>query len=95
MRNAYTAYEGKRTAKQTFVTEVGWATNMVSEEATQTENLKTAYGEFKETTYLQTAYWFQLRDISDASLFYGLLKPFYPPWTAKLSWHAYQTYAVY
>jgi len=94
VRNAYTAYEGKKTAKQTFVTEVGWATNMVFE-AIQAENLKTAYGEFKQTTYLQTAYWFQLRDIPAASLYYGLLTPFDGPWLEKPSWMAYQTYAVY
>ena len=94
VRNAYTAYEGKRTAKQTFVTEVGWATSMVSE-ATQAKNLEIAYGKFKEIAYLQTAYWFQLRDIPPADLYYGLLTPFDPPWTEKPSWDAYRTHAVY
>ena len=94
VRDAYTAYEDEKTAKQTLVTEVGWATDRVSKR-TQADNLKTAYGEFKETTYLQTAYWFQLRDIPPADLYYGLLTPFDEPWKEKHSWKAYQTYAVF
>ena len=94
VRNAYTAYEGKKTAKQTFVTEVGWAANTV-DGATQAKNLEIAYGKFKEIAYLQTAYWFQLRDIPPADLYYGLLTPFDPPWTEKPSWDAYRTHAVY
>jgi hypothetical protein len=95
VRNAYTAYEGAGTTKQTYVTEVGWATNMVSE-TTQAENLRIAYGEFRETDYLQAAFWFQLRDITAAGLFYGLLTPFNDlPWTEKPSWTAYRNYATW
>ena len=96
MRNAYVAYEGRKTTKQTYVTEVGWATNMVSE-AAQAKNLEIAYGQFRETSYLRTACWFQLRDIAAASpsLYFGLLTPFDPDWTEKPSWDAYQTAAVY
>ena len=94
VRNAYTAYEGKKTTKGTYVTEVGWATDRVDED-TQAKNLEIAYGQFSKTSYLRTAYWFQLRDIAAASLYYGLLTPFGPPWTEKRSWDAYQTAAVY
>jgi len=94
VRNAYATYEGKKTAKETVVTEVGWATDRVSK-ATQAKNLEIAYGQFSKTSYLRTACWFQLRDIAAASLYYGLLTPFDPPWEEKPSWDAYGTAAVY
>ena len=34
-------------------------------------------------------FWFQLRDIAAANLYYGLLTPFDPPWTRKPAWDAY------
>jgi hypothetical protein len=94
VRNGYTAYEGKKTTKQTYVTEVGWTTASVSQ-TTQAKNLETAYGQFEKTTYVRTACWFQLRDIAAAGLYYGLLTPFDPPWIEKPSWDAYRSAAVY
>ena len=73
LRNAYVAYEGPATPKKTTITEFGWATNNVSE-ATQASNLKTAYTTFKQTPYVQNAYWFDIQDVPEAtpSLYFGL-----------------------
>ena len=57
LRDAYTAFEGRRTAKQTHVTEFGWATDALSE-ATQGGNLRVAYDTFRRTAFVARAYWF-------------------------------------
>jgi hypothetical protein len=73
----------------TWITEVGWTTASVSP-AVQAANLKTAYETFGATGYVGPAFWFQLRDIAGAGLYYGLLTPFDPPWTRKPAWGAFR-----
>jgi hypothetical protein len=94
VRGIVTIYEGTGSATQTWITEVGWATNHVSE-AIQATNLRIAFDTFEATEYVGVAFWFQLRDIPPANLFYGLLTPFDPPWTYKMAWAAFRPYRVY
>ena len=91
VRDAYVAGEGGTTTKETHITEVGWATNNVSER-TQARNLQEAYNEFQDTAYVRTAYWFFLRDEPPAALYFGLLRP---DSSEKPSWDAYQKHATY
>jgi hypothetical protein len=77
-----------------WVTEVGWAANYVSQE-TQAANLRIAYNQFAATDYLAVPFWFQLRDIAGANLYYGLLTPFDPPWTRKPAWDAFHPTQVF
>ena len=74
--------------------EVGWTTNYVSQ-AIQAANLHTGYNQFAATGYVAVPFWFQLRDIAAANLYYGLLTPFDPPWTRKLAWNAFHQYRLY
>jgi hypothetical protein len=78
----------------TWITEVGWATNHVTY-ATQAANLLMAYDQFAATGYVAVAFWFQLRDIAAANLYYGLLTPFDPPWTRKPAWGAFSPHRVF
>jgi hypothetical protein len=78
----------------TWITEVGWATNHVSY-AVQAANLRLAYAEFAATPYVTVPFWFQLRDIAAANLYYGLLTPFDPPWTRKTAWYALHSNRVF
>ena len=99
IRNAYVAYEGASTPKQTHVTEVGWQSTGSMTEALQASNLTTAFGKFKTTAYVGRAYWHSVQDISYAGLFFGLQttgdeKDNYTG-THKPSFGAYQTAAAY
>jgi len=91
VRNAYCAYEGSTTLKKTILTEVGWTSPGPGEQV-QAQNLRVAYEQFAQTEYVQTAFWFQLRDIAPAELYYGLLTPFGSPWVRKPAWFAYRGY---
>ena len=91
LRDAYVAGEGGTTPKQTVITEFGWASNNVTERI-QASNLQTAYTEFHTTVYVETAYWFFLRDQPEPGLYFGLLGP---NSSRKPAWKAYQTYANY
>jgi hypothetical protein len=91
MHDAYVQGEGGTTTKKTVVTEFGWSTRNVLEK-TQASNLQTAYTEYKQTAYVQNAYWFFLRDEQGPGLYFGLLRP---DSSQKPSWNAYQTYAIY
>jgi hypothetical protein len=91
LRDAYVQGEGGSTTKKTVITEFGWSTKNVSEKV-QSDNLQTAYIEYKRTVYLQNAYWFFLQDEVGSGLYFGLLRV---AATQKPSWNAYQTYANY
>jgi hypothetical protein len=93
VRNAYCAYEGSTTLKKTILTEVGWTSPGPGEQI-QAQNLRVAYEQFAKTDYVQTAFWFQLRDIAPAELYYGLLTPFGSPWVRKPAWVAYRGYSI-
>jgi hypothetical protein len=81
-------------APPTWVTEFGWTTASVSQ-ATQAANLKSADDTTTATPYVRAAFWFQLRDIAAAGMYYGLLTPFDPPWTRKLAWGAFHPYRIF
>jgi hypothetical protein len=86
VHDAYVDGEGGDTNKTTHVTEMGWATNMVSERI-QAGNLTTAYNQLKKLAYTPLTYWFFLQDVPVANLFHGLLRS---DGTLKPSWDAYQ-----
>jgi hypothetical protein len=90
LRDAYVASEGN-TTKQTVITEFGWATNNVSEQI-QASNLQIAYTTYKQTAYVERAYWFFLRDESIPRLYFGLLSS---NSSQKPAWKSYRTYATY
>jgi hypothetical protein len=91
VRNAYVAFEGQTTVKNTQVTEVGWTTASVSNHL-QAINLQTAFQTFKGTAYVARAYWFDVQDIPEASLYFGLVTS---TGTQKPALMAYQKYATY
>jgi hypothetical protein len=91
VRNVYVVYEGNATAKKTQVTEVGWSTGFVSSRV-QALNLQTAFQTFKSTSYVARSYWFNVQDIPEASLYYGLVTS---NGTQKPSFTAYQKYATF
>src|SRR5579864_1335862 len=91
VRNAYVFYEGAATAKKTQVTEVGWSTASVTNHV-QAANLQTAFQTFKGVAYVGRAYWFDVQDIPEANLFYGLVTG---NGTQKPAFGAYQKYATY
>jgi hypothetical protein len=93
VRDAYGLYEGASTTKKTVLTEVGWTSTGPGEQI-QAQNLRVAYEQFAKVDYLQTAFWFQLRDIAPADLYYGLLTPFGSPWVRKPAWSAYRGYKI-
>jgi len=93
LRNAYLKYEGKRTTKQTHLTEFGWQTPTGGlSEATQAANLQVAYDTFKKTTYVARAYWFAIQDVPAALLYFGLLRD---DGSQKPAFATYQTAAAY
>jgi hypothetical protein len=91
LRDAYVAVEGATTSKRTHMTEGGWSTQSVSAQ-TQARNLQTAYIAFKKTNYVQRAYWFNVQDIPEGGLYYGLLDG---NGGKKAAFSAYQKYAAY
>ena len=91
LRKVYAAVEGRRTAKQTHLTEFGWQTSAVGEDA-QASNLRVAYGAFHDTAYVARAYWFFIQDIPEAALFFGLLRQ---DGSRKPAFTAYQGAAAY
>lgn len=94
LRSAYLKYEGKRTTKQTHLTEFGWQTPPEGgiSEATQAANLQIAYDTFRGTTYVARAYWFAIQDVPAAALYFGLLRA---DDSQKPAFAAYQTAAAY
>jgi hypothetical protein len=91
IHDVYLQGEGGTTTKKTMITEFGWSTKNVTEK-TQSSNLQTAYTEYKQTSYLQNAFWFFLRDEPGSGLYFGLLRP---DSLQKPSWNTYQRYASY
>jgi hypothetical protein len=79
----------------TWITEVGWPAKEPATYARQATNLLIAYGGFEASPYVAVPFWFQLRDIAGANLFYGLLTPFDPPWTRKPAWVAFHPFQVF
>lgn len=71
LRDVYVSYEGSETTKMTHLTEFGWQTVSLSEEA-QVENLLIAFDTFRQAGYVARAYWFHAQDVPEADLRYGL-----------------------
>ena len=76
VRQAYMHYEGVDTHKQTEVTEIGWFANpsdpdFATTQSRVAENLRVAYSTFSGTPYVSRAYWFNVQDVPEASLFAG------------------------
>ena len=71
------------------MTEVGWPTDLVSPEV-QAENLRTAYGTFRATSYVGRSYWFSVQDIPEGNIFFGLVDT---NGAAKPAFAAYQATA--
>jgi hypothetical protein len=71
IRDAYLQYEGAETRKTTYITEFGWSTKDLSQEA-QAENLTIAFDTFRQVEYVSRAYWFHAQDVPEAGLFFGL-----------------------
>jgi hypothetical protein len=90
-RNAQLFYEGSATAKKVQITEFGWRTDYVSYK-TQSDNLRTSYQKFKGTGYVGRAYWFNVQDIPEGGLYYGLKDT---NGTSKPSFRTYQLNATY
>lgn len=76
-----------------WVTEVGWSTapGYVGV-TTQAKNLEIAYRQFRKTSFLERAFWFNVQDIPEGNLFLGLVKG---DGKRKKSWDAYRRYARY
>jgi hypothetical protein len=64
-------------------------------EAVQAANLRTAFDAFRAAPYVGPAFWFQLRDIGMAGMYYGLLKPFDPPWERKPAWNMFHQFLIF
>ena len=88
---AYLAYEGARTNKKIDLTEVGWSTTDVVAQ-TQAQNLRAAFAIFQKVSYVERAYWFDVQDLPEASLFFGLVDANGQP---KPAFAAYQQTATY
>jgi hypothetical protein len=76
VRQAYLQYEGVSTRKQTEVTEIGWFANpseadFETTQARAADNLRIAYATFSDVPYVSRAYWFNIQDVPEASLFAG------------------------
>jgi hypothetical protein len=98
VRNAYLAFEGSSTAKQTEVTEFGWVANPASPTYTtdapnQSQNVQTAYSTFHTTSFVARADYFTAQDVPEGSVFYGLVEG--DGTTFKPAFTAYQTAAAY
>jgi len=94
IRTVYLKYEGKRTPKQTHLTEFGWQTppQVGISEATQATNLQTAYDTFRQKSYVGRAYWFSIQDVVASNLYFGLLRD---DGSEKPAFATYQTAAAY
>lgn len=90
VRDAYVAGENGDGSKMTIVTEMGWASDNVSERV-QADNLQLAFAEIVETPYVQTASWFFLRDSPASGLGFGLLRA---DGTEKPAWGGYQVITI-
>ncbi|HEX6287539.1 MAG TPA: hypothetical protein VFZ66_00035 [Herpetosiphonaceae bacterium] len=86
VRSAYTAYEGSNTWKRTFITEIGWRTDAVSE-STQAANLRTTFNVSQNTWYVALTCWFFLRDQYGWSEKWGLLRA---DGSAKPAWNDFR-----
>ncbi|MGE5672496.1 MAG: LGFP repeat-containing protein [Mycobacterium leprae] len=91
VRNAYTAYEGTGTAKKTWVTEIGWPTDSVSE-SVQAANIDTTYQVMKSTSYIASCLWFYLRDEASWSQKWGIQ---HADGTGKTGWTNFQNDTSY
>jgi hypothetical protein len=106
VRQAYLAYEGTGTAKQTELTEFGWmadpsAPTYQADAARQAQNLQTIYTVIHATRYVSCGYWFAAQDVPEGSVFYGLVQGGYVAGATdaanlalrKPAFTAYQRYA--
>jgi len=91
LRKVYTAFGHESSSKQTHVTEFGWSTGSVSP-SIQAQNLQTAYQTFRGTSYVGRGYWYRTEDLGVTNDYYGLLDT---NGTQKLSFAAYQQFAIY
>lgn len=97
VRSVYVGIEGAATPKKTVITEIGWATNHVSQK-TQSDNLQLTYSTFKTVPYILNTYWFSSQDIPESGLYYGLQTGGSPPnytGSHKQSFRTYQRSAAY
>ena len=92
IRSAYAGYEGASAdQKKTIVGEVGWETKPAYvTPATQGDNLRIAFQAFAATSFVERAFWFNVQDVPEADLFFGLADG---AGAHKASFGAYQTYA--
>jgi len=88
---AYLAYEGARSNKKIDLTEVGWSTAFLTTQV-QAQNLRAAFAIFQKTSYVERAYWFNVQDLPEAGLFFGLVDSGGNP---KPVFAAYQQAAAY
>jgi hypothetical protein len=100
VRNAYLRSEGSATAKKTYVTEFGWETTGSLTPQLQAQNLQVAFTTFKGTRYVGRAFWFNVQDIAEGDLWWGLVRSDYDarspnPALRKPSFAAFQKYATY
>lgn len=91
VRDTYRTYEGSATSKATYITEVGWSTDSVSA-AVQARNLQTVYTTTLNTGYVAQTYWFNVQDIPEAGLSFGLVDG---NGVRKPAFSAYVQYAAY
>jgi hypothetical protein len=91
LHGAYRVFEGTGTSKQIQVTEVGWSTANVLA-TVQVQNLQIAYATCRLTSYVGRAFWFNVQDLPEASLYYGLTDTNGVP---KRAFMAYQQDATY
>jgi len=71
VRAVYIAFEGGGTGKRIDVTEAGWSTVFV-DASVQAANAQTLYSTLRGTSYVDRGYWFNIQDIPEAGLFFGL-----------------------
>jgi hypothetical protein len=71
VRAVYLAFEGGATGKRIEVTEAGW-TNVFVDAGVQAANVQTLYSTLRGTSYVDRGYWFNVQDIPEAGLYYGL-----------------------
>jgi hypothetical protein len=68
---------------------VGWSTASVSNRV-QSQNLQITFQTFSSTSYVGRSSWFNMQDIPEAGLYYGLVTS---TGTQKPAFGAYQKYA--
>jgi hypothetical protein len=71
VRAVYLAFEGGGTGKRIEVTEAGWTTVFVDANV-QAANVQTLYSTLRSISYVDRGYWFNVQDIPEAGLFFGL-----------------------